>query len=221
MKRFIVLLVLLVAAYSASAVTLTTFRYYTFTLDRSLNPQVESPDSGVKVVLYRDDGTTPIDSGTTNGHGLWATTKLYRPQNSTYQRVLISKTGIASEWHRFLVGAVDTTADTIWVVPLRTRANIGDTTRTLTVTLVNADGTPASGVTVQARVSAPAKGLGGSLLSPATDYGISWDVSDAGGLAELDVLKGSYFELWIAGVRRFAYSEMDSSKDLGNIVLKP
>jgi len=222
MKKILVLLVFVALIVgSVSAATLTAFRYYAYTLDRSVSPQLIAPVESVHVVLYRDNGTTAIDSGYTAANGYWSTKLLYQPQSSTYQRVLISKTGYASEWTRFLVGAVDTTADSNWVVPLRVRSNVGDSTYVLSFTLVNGDGTPAAGVTAEARVHAPDKTGLGNWIFPAGDYSPVRETSDAGGLVEMNIIQNSIFDLYVAGKVRVSDAVMDSTKTLGNVVLKP
>lgn len=222
MKKILVLLVFVALIVgSVSAATLTAFRYYAFTLDRSVSPQLIAPVESVHVVIYRDNGTTAIDSGYTAANGYWSTNLLYRPQSSTYQRVLISKTGYASEWTRFHVGAVDTAADSNWVVPLRVRSNVGDSTYVLSFTLVNADGSPATGVSCYAKVHAPFVATGGNLFRPSGETGNSTGTSDAGGLVELDILSNAFYELYIAGQLTFPTSVMDSTKDIGNVVLYP
>jgi hypothetical protein len=219
MKKNLVLVMILMLVVACFGVTLTQFTYKAFTLDRSVSPQLLADVESVFVVLYRDNGTTAIDSGYTDDFGNFRTLKLYK--NDGYMRVLASKTGYATEWSRFNISQLDTTADTTYVVPIRMRSNIGDSTFVLTAKLVNADGSPAVGVVVQARVSAPFIGTAGGGLFPSGDYGIVQAISDAGGIAELDILANSCCELWIAGTRRFASFQMDSTRDLGNIVLKP
>lgn len=220
MKRIIVFLVFVALIIgSVSAATLTAFRYYAFTLDRSVSPQSVAPVESVKVVVYRDNGTTAIDSGYTDDLGIWSTTKLY--QTNPYNRVFVSKTGYASEWTRYPIANIDTTTDSNYVIPLRMSSNVGDSTYILSFTIVNGDGSPAVGISAEARVEGPAKTGAGNWIFPPGDYAPSRGVSDSGGLVELAIVRDMIFDLYVAGVLRTHNALMDSTKTLANIVLKP
>jgi len=195
----------------------------TYTLDRTTTPQTVAYVESCYCYLYADDGVTKLDSGYTDAWGVWITDTT--ASGASYQRVYCTKDGYADVWVRYYV-ANATSADT-YAVPVRMWANPGVSTYTLTVNVIEPDGSPASGVTVRVRVYSVPENYTGSttnwLMVPdnVDNYAEMSTTTNSGGVAEFDVPQGALVKVVVGSYYQTPVFEMDSNKSLKSLVYSP
>ena len=205
------------------------FVFSVYELNTATSPQLvtyTNADS-VRVIRYRDNGVTVIDTLYTNEWGyVIADANFQDYGNVDHERVKFEKTGYTfgdNGWLRFTVTDFDTTTDYL-TVGSRMVSSPGDSTVVISFTIVSPNGTANSGQNVSHYSANTFKGTGSSFAigtSGTSPFTRTLYTSSVAGLVEITTLKGNINYITIGDRLMTAPFVADSNMTLDNLVFDP